>query len=131
MGAPQTAQPDAQVLTELSGRLRAVSLTARKLLSHVAELAYRPAHPTDGTARKPHCAYLPELHESCGLDVEAMYGYLHELTANGLIALEGDYPFEDARLLFPVMEKLHQRATERRISLRDVLAEVRFDELTA
>jgi hypothetical protein len=42
-------------------------------------------------------ATMPELHEACGLDVEAMYALLNALRDANLIAIEGDYPFEQVR----------------------------------
>ena len=44
-------------------------------------------------------ATMPELHEACGLDVEAMYALLTALRATNQIAIEGDYPFEQIRPL--------------------------------
>lgn len=72
-----------------------VSEYARKLLAHIAELASRKHE--DG--RKVGVAYLPEVHESCGLDVDAMYGCLKELEQAGLVRVEGEYPFEEVRVL--------------------------------
>lgn len=71
-----------------------VSDYARRLLAHIVELAQREHQ--DG--RKPGVAYLPEVHESCGLDVDAMYGCLKELQQAGLVAVEGEYPFEEVRV---------------------------------
>ena len=67
---------------------------ARKLLAHIVELAYRK-HEDD---RKPGVAYLPELHETCGLDVDAMYVQLKMLEKAGLVVVEGEYPFEEVRI---------------------------------
>jgi benzoate-CoA ligase len=38
---------------------------------------------------------MPEVHEACGLDVDAMYAALHLLVDAGLIELTGEYPFEE------------------------------------
>jgi hypothetical protein len=46
-------------------------------------------------------ATMPELHEACGLDVEAMYALLQELRDANRIAIEGVYPFEQIRLITP------------------------------
>ena len=80
---------------EFSDRLRSVSEHARKLLAHIAELAYHGR----GQQRKPDVAYLPELHESCGLDVEAMHSLLDELQRAKLVRLEDPYPFEGVKIL--------------------------------
>jgi hypothetical protein len=42
-------------------------------------------------------ATMPELHEACGLDVEAMYVLLTALRDAKQIVIEGDYPFEQIR----------------------------------
>lgn len=42
---------------------------------------------------------MPEVHEACGLDVDAMYALLQVLKDANLIMIEGDYPFEEIRLI--------------------------------
>lgn len=81
-------------LCEFLARLSSVSPLARKLLAHIAELAYHGR----GQQRKPDTAYLPELHESCGLGVEEMYDLLRELDRAQFIELEDQYPFEDVKI---------------------------------
>jgi hypothetical protein len=44
-------------------------------------------------------ATMPDLHEACGLDVEAMYVLLGALVEAKRISIEGEYPFEQVRLL--------------------------------
>ncbi len=44
---------------------------------------------------------MPELHEACGLDVDAMDTLLQALKDANLIAIEGEYPFEEIRLMAP------------------------------
>jgi hypothetical protein len=46
-------------------------------------------------------ATMPELHEACGLDVEAMYALLRELQDAKRIVIEGEYPFERIRVITP------------------------------
>jgi len=117
-------------LRPFADRLRSISERARKLLVHIAELAYHGR----GQQRKPDVAYLPELYESCGLGVEEMYPLLTELKAAGLIEVEDQYPFEDIRIL-PVSSGWHavaalsQFAEKQKISLRDLLVDIRFDLL--
>jgi hypothetical protein len=85
----------AEELRDFSQRLQGVSEQARKLLVHIAQLAYHGR----GQQRKADVAYLPELHESCGLDVDAMYSLLKELRAAKFIEVEDQYPFEDVKIL--------------------------------
>ena len=106
-------------------RLEQVPPYARKLLAQAADLAYGTHHEE----RLPDVAYLPELHESCGLDVDAMYAILHELESARLIDLEGEYPFQDVKLLYPELRDYLRLSTERKHSLHEVLGELRFDLL--
>lgn len=113
-------------LREFSERLHSVSEQAQKLLAHIAELAYHGR----GQQRKPDVAYLPELHESCGLDVEAMYSLLSELQGAKLVRLEDPYPFEDVRILpsssgWNVLEALAKFCETQNRMLREVLVDFR------
>src|SRR5436305_1820342 len=117
-------------LCDFSERLRSVSEQARKLLAHVAELAYHGR----GHERKPDVAYLPELHESCGLDPDGMYALLKELANAQLIEIEDKYPFEDMKIAaspsgWNALAALAFAAEERQASLREILAQVNFDSL--
>lgn len=122
--------PDASAhsadLREFSERLHSVSEQAQKLLAHIAELAYHGR----GQQRKPDVAYLPELHESCGLDVEAMYSLLSELQGAKLVRLEDPYPFEDVRILpsssgWNVLEAFAKFCETQNLMLREVLVDFR------
>ena len=111
---------------EFSERLHSVSEQARKLLAHIAELAYHGR----GQPRKPDVAYLPELHESCGLDVEAMYSLLAELQHAKLVSLEDAYPFEDVKVLasspgWNVLEALAKFCETQNLVLREALVDFR------
>ena len=115
-------------LADFRIRLRSLSLDARKLFAHIAELATR----SHAAARKPNAAYLPELHETCGLDVDAMYRFLDELREAGFIQVEGDYPFQDV-LLAPdaktdwlLIADLRQFCVLEKLPLRDVIVEANF-----
>jgi hypothetical protein len=108
-------------------KLESVSPTARKLLVHAAELAYFGR----GQDRGKDVAYLPELHESCGLGVEEMYQFLDELKQAKLVTVEGEYPFEDVRLLgddrpFAITA---EQSKQSGFTLRDVVVDLRFDLL--
>ena len=107
-----------------------MSPPARKLLAHIAELACHGR----GEDRQPDTAYLPELHESCRLDVDSMYDTLAELKRAGLIAIEKEYPFEHVAIpkaasgANPIVE-IARAADAKRLSLRDILLDLRFDLL--
>lgn len=127
---PGTRWPEASAhsadIQEFSDRLHSVSEQARKLLAHIAELAYHGR----GQQRKPDVAYLPELHESCGLDVEAMYSLLKELQRAKLVRLEDPYPFEDVKILpsssgWNVLEALTKLCETQNLVLREVLLDLR------
>ena len=120
------ASAHAADLREFSDRLHSVSAQARKLLAHVAELAYHGR----GQQRKSDVAYLPELHESCGLDVEAMYSLLGELQQAKLVQIEDPYPFEDVKILpsssgWKVLERVAKLCETENLPLREVLVDSR------
>src|SRR5689334_21260398 len=71
-------------LHEFATRLHSISERARKLLAHIAEMAYHGR----GQDRRTDAAYLPELYESTGLDVESMYALLNELQTARFINVE-------------------------------------------
>lgn len=117
-------------LREFSEHLATVSARARKLLVQIAELAYHGR----GGDRKADVCYLPELCESCGLDIDAMYLLLKELVATKFIEVEDQYPYEDVRVLaaasgWNVLEAVASSAAERKVSLRDILVDGRFELL--
>ena len=118
------------MLDQFRDRLGSVSQQARKLLLQIAQLAYHGR----GQDRKPDTAYLPELHESCGLDVDAMYGLLQELAQVSLIGLEDSYPFEDVRVMsmpsgWNALAAISAFCEAGEVSLRGVLVDLRFDAL--
>jgi hypothetical protein len=126
--------PDAArlvALTTFESRLRPISPESRKLLAHAADLATR----SHGAARKPNAAYLPELHETCGLDVDAMYHLLKELEDGGFVEIEGKYPFQDvmlgsdAQTGWPLIADLARFCAAEKIPLRDLIVDLRFDLL--
>lgn len=114
-------------------RLRSLPESARKLLAHIAELAYREHH--DG--RKRGAAYLPELHETCGIGVDEMYELLKQLEAGGFVQVEGEYPFQEVALQdvaladsqWPLMQDLWRFCNTEQMSLRDVVVNLKFDSL--
>lgn len=115
-------------LRDFEARLRSVSEQVRKLLVHIAELAYHGR----GQQRKADVAYLPELHESCGLDVDAMYALLKELQRAKFIDIEEQYPFEDVKVLPAVsgwnaLAAIAQFSETTKVPLRDLLVDVRFE----
>ena len=118
-------------VANLESRLRTLPSEARKLLAHIVDLATR-THPS---GRKGNTAYLPELHETCGLDVDAMYRLLKQLEEASCIQLEGDYPFQDVLLApdkatnWPLLAELAQFCTSENVSLRQVIVDLDFDVL--
>lgn len=115
-------------LDQFELRARSISERARKLLVQIVELAYHGR----GQQRKPDVAYLPELYESCGLGVEAMYPLLDELKNAGLIEVEDQYPFEDVRIPLTksgvnVLAEISRFCESEKIPLRDVIVDLRFD----
>jgi hypothetical protein len=135
MGAGLVVGGDAAIhaasVALLADRLAGVSEQARKLLMRITELAYHGR----GDDRQKDTAYLPELHESCGLDVESMYATLAILQQAGLIQVEKQYPFEDVRLpkasgaSAPVLATISQFCEQEQIPLREVIVDLRFDLL--
>jgi hypothetical protein len=126
-GSASEVQVIGNDLRDFAMRLGSLSEYARKLLVHIAELAYQGR----GQQRKPDVTYLPELYESCGLGVEAMYPLLDELKKAGFIEVEDRYPFEDVKILSAASGLNLLRAIARfcemgKVSLRDVLVDLRF-----
>ena len=120
----------AEDLKAFSGRLRALSPYARKLLLHIGELAYHGR----GEQRKPDVAYLPELYECTGLGVEAMYPLLEELKQGKFIEVEDQYPFEDVKIASTssgvnVLKAIARFCEQTKIPLHDVLVDLRFELL--
>jgi len=120
----------AKELREFAARLRSVSERGRKLLASITEMAYH-GHGQD---RKADVAYLPELYESTGLDVESMYALLQELQAARLVAVEDPYPFEDIKISpcasgWNALGAISRFAEAEKVSLRDIIVDVRFELL--
>lgn len=112
-------------------RLQGLPVAHRKLLAHIAAFAYRDHHDE----RKMGTAYLPELHETCGLGVDEMYSMLRQLEAAAFIRVEGKYPFEDVvvcdepHLHWPVLGDLARFCSGGKVSLNDLVVDLRFDLL--
>jgi hypothetical protein len=113
----------ANQLREFAARLQSIPEFTRKLFAHIVELAYAQHHEE----RVPGVAYLPELHETSGLDVESMYDHLHRLQRAGLIELECQYPFEDVRVAGTGPAILHSRFEAQGKSFRDAVVQVQWD----
>lgn len=125
--------PDAakqSAVAAFESTLRSLSPGGRKLLAHIADLATR----SHGASRRENAAYLPELHETCGLDPDAMYGILKELESAGSVQIEGQYPFQDVVLApaaqgWPLVADLARYCASEKLSLRDVIVDLKFDLL--
>lgn len=127
---PEEREARAEDVRAFAERLRAVHPQARKLLIHIAELAYH-GHGED---RQPDTAYLPELHESCGLDVESMYATLEALKQAELVKIEKEYPFEDVAIVkapsgWNVLATIAVFCEDNQIPLGDIIVDMRFDLL--
>lgn len=115
----------------LADRLTPVPEISRKLLARIVELAYHGK----GDGKQANTAYFPELHESCGLDVEAMYDALKPLQSAGLIALENQYPFEEIALVFKgpsgqnALAELSRLCERANVTVWDVVVGLRWDAL--
>jgi hypothetical protein len=123
----------AAAVGDFATRVQSLPAFARKMLAHIAELAYSEHH--DG--RKPGVAYFPELHETSGVGVDEMYALLQEIECAGLIRLEGEYPFQNVvpadvqlsgQASWPVLHDVARFCSSKRIPLRDLLVDLRFDE---
>lgn len=120
----------AEDLLDLASRLGSVSERARKLLVSVAEMAYHGR----GQERRTDVAYLPELYESTGLDVESMYALLQELQAARLIAVEDPYPFEDIKIMpcpsgWNALAAISRFSESEKVALRDIIVDGGFELL--
>jgi hypothetical protein len=120
----------AKDLKEFSSRLRGLSPYARKLLLHIAELAYHGR----GEQRKSDVAYLPELYECTGLGVEAMYPLLEGLKQGKFIDVQDQYPFEDVKIASAssgvnVLRTITRFCEQKKIPLRDILVDLHFELL--
>lgn len=95
-------------IDEVTGRYERLPIPSRKLLSVITRQAYA------GTLRsKPRgVATMPEVHEACGLDSDEMVPLLQALVESGFVAVDGEYPFEQLRLIGV--------PTERRVSVNGV-----------
>jgi hypothetical protein len=105
----------------LRTNLQRVSPQAAKLYARMVEMS----RSGRGQARSRDAAYLTELYESCGVTVEAMYEYIEELKTARLIEVEGEYPFEDAKIVDAVAAgALADEAAQRKQSFSDALVEL-------
>jgi predicted transcriptional regulator len=124
--------PDANkqaAVAAFEATLRSLSPAARKLLAHVADLATR----SHSAIRRENAAYMPELHETCGLDPDAMYGLLKELENAGSVRIEGEYPFQDvvptAGGDWPLIVDLARYCAAEKLPLKDVIVDLKFELL--
>jgi hypothetical protein len=78
----------------MSDSIEPLPVEAGKLLRVIVHQAYHGSL----RSKEPGIATMPEVHEACGLDVDAMYAGLGILRDAGLIQLTGQYPFEEIHL---------------------------------
>jgi hypothetical protein len=74
-------------------------------------------------------ATMPDVHEACGLDVDAMYSLLEILRDAGFVSIEGDYPFEQMTLAGEILATVLKECETAKVSIEDVLVDLRFDLL--
>jgi pimeloyl-ACP methyl ester carboxylesterase len=81
--------------SDLARRYQRLPIPARKLLGVITRQAYA------GTLRsKPRgIATMPEVSEACGLDPDEMLPLLHSLADARFIVIDGEYPFEQLKLI--------------------------------
>jgi len=116
-------------LRELADRLSTMPENSRKLLARIIELAYqrKSGDQDQNKDRRPNTVYFPELHESCGLDVEAMYETLKPLQRAGLVEIDDQYPFEEIALVVQppsgenALAELSRRCELAKLSVWDVV----------
>ena len=77
---------------------------------------------------------MPELHETCGLDADAMYALLKELESAGSIRVEGQYPFQDVVPTagggdWPLIVNLARYCAAEGLPLKDVIVDLKFELL--
>ena len=128
-GFAPDANKQAAVLA-FESTLRSLSPAARKLLAHIADLATR----SHRASRRENAAYMPELHETCGLDPDAMYGLLKELESAGSVRVEGQYPFQDVVPTagggdWPLIVNLARYCAAEGLPLKDVIVDLKFELL--
>ena len=108
-------------MSGLQERLCKVSPQAAMVYARLVEMS----RSGRGQARSRDAAYLPELYEACGVTVEQMYAYIEELKTARLIEVEGEYPFEDAKIVDAAEAgALADEAAQRKVSLSDVVVEM-------
>ena len=126
--APEEEKAREEELRSLESRLACVSSIARKLFLAIGELALAK-HREE---RAEGVAYLPELHDTCGLDVIEMVSLLSELQSANLVTIEGAYPFEnvaiahDARAGLTLLALFSQLE---KVPLRHIVVDLKFDSL--
>jgi hypothetical protein len=75
-------------------RLQLLPVQARWLLCAIVRLAYQgPLR-----SKAPGRVTMPEIHETCGLDVDELQGLIALLEAAGLVSLAESYPFQEVQL---------------------------------
>ena len=109
---------DTDQFKEFAARLRPLPVEARKLLCVIMRQAYHGVLRT----KTPGVATMPEVHEACGLDVDHMYSVLKVLRDANIIELEGQYPFEEIRLVGKDAEALFRRCEAAQIPLEEVIS---------
>ena len=109
---------------DLARRMAVLPVSARKLLCLVA----RQAHRGPLLSKNPGTATMPEVHEACGLDVDAMLALIEILRAARFLELEGEYPFETMRLT-GTLDSCIQKWIGANVPLEKVIVDLQFELL--
>jgi XRE family aerobic/anaerobic benzoate catabolism transcriptional regulator len=116
-------------LRSLAARLKALSEESRKLFAQIVDLAY--SDRTEG--RDEDTAYVPEILESTGLDVEHFYWLLGDLEKTGLVSVRNEYPFESVTIESEesggAARVIHEFCRNHNMSIHEVIPGLRFDLL--
>jgi hypothetical protein len=109
---------------DLARRMALLPVSARKLLCLVA----RQAHSGPLRSKKPGTATMPEVHEACGLDVDAMIALIEILREARFLEIEGEYPFETMRVT-GALDSCIQKCIGANVSLEKVIVDLQFELL--
>jgi hypothetical protein len=111
-------------IPEFRKRVEGLPVSARRLLCLIARLGrHGPLR-----SKEPGVVTMPELHEACGLEVDAMSSLLTMLSGSDLIAVNGAYPFEEITFAnWLPLDSIMKRCEADGITIERVVVDLRFD----
>ncbi len=107
---------------DLARRMALLPVSARKLLCLVA----LQAHSGPLRSKNPGTATMPEVHEACGLDVDALIALVEILREARFLEIEGEYPFETMRIS-RALDFYIQKCLRANVPLEKVIVDLRFE----